>query len=240
MIRPTMALSKSQRTFSIPLDAQNTIDLCIAEDNISADNLGLITWISSFVLARQLHTFGLDLSGSEDIPILEIGAGTGLVGLTAAKLFSKKTILTDLPGIVPGLRTNVDINSHVLGDISQAVHCGSLDWITPQILTLESGTQLNSSNSKANIILAADTIYDEDHPELLANTILAWLAHTPTARVIFTYSLRVAYLDYIRDMWSRLEDAGLVAETEGQEQGDTKDWDDECLCEWVVWRWKDV
>lgn len=235
-----MTTTKFQRTFAIPLTSEANIDLCIAEDNISADNLGLITWISSFVLARQLHTFGLDLSESEDIPILEIGAGTGLVGLTAAKLFSKKTILTDLPGIVPGLRTNVDLNAQVLGEVSKFVHCGSLDWITPQVLTLESGEQLDASRSKATIILAADTIYDEDHPELLANTILTWLARTPTARVIFTYSLRVAYLDYIRDMWERLENAGLVAEQEGQEQGDTKEWDDECLCEWVVWRWKDV
>lgn len=235
-----MSLSKFQRTFEVPLTAEKNIDLCIAEDNISADNLGLITWISSFVLARQLHTFGLEFTENEDIPILEIGAGTGLVGLTAAKLFSKKTILTDLPGIVPGLRTNVDLNKQVLGDVSSVVHCGSLDWITPQMLTLESGTQLDASKTKANIILAADTIYDEDHPELLANTILTWLARTRTARVIFTYSLRVAYLDYIRDMWERLESAGLVAEQEGQEQGDTKEWDDECLCEWVVWRWKDV
>ncbi|KAK5943616.1 hypothetical protein PMZ80_004624 [Knufia obscura] len=236
-----IAVFVPRRTFKVPATASAFIDVNIAEPDLCADNLTLTTWTSSFVLANQLHKFNVKFGDDEHIPILELGAGTALVGLTAATLWRKKTILTDLPGIVPGLRTNVDLNPAATEAASGEIQCGALDWRKPDILELENGDQLVASKGvKASIIFAADTIYDEEHPELLSNAILTWLARTQNARAILTYALRVAYLDQVREIWTMLEEGGLEAESHGQEQANTKQWedDDERLCEWVIWRWK--
>jgi len=233
---PTGTVPK--QAFRIPLSKEDFIDVSIAEPDLRADNLNLTTWTSSFILASQLHKLNIIVDENGNIPILELGAGTGLVGLSAAVLWSREIVLTDLAGIVPGLRTNIDLNEKLLASASVRGQCGSLDWTSPEALTLETGKTLSVHSTKANIILAADTIYDEEHPQLLSRTILTWLAQTPNARAILTYPLRVCYLDHIREIWTLLEEGGLVAEGDGQEQADTKNWDDECLCEWVVWKWK--
>lgn len=242
-----MSANVPKQTFKVPVSPEKNIDVVIAEANVSAENLALKTWTSSFVLASQLHKFNVCFDQNDDIPILEVGAGTGLVGLTAALLWQKHAILTDLPGILPGIRMNVDLNLASLKNASTDAECGSLDWKEAETLYLENGEAYHTSrengddkSKKATVILAADCIYDEDHPEQLSNAILTWLARTENARVILCYGLRVCYLDHIREIWSIFEEAGLVAETEGQERADTEDWDDECLCEWVVWKWKEV
>lgn len=235
------AASVPARTFRVPGWRLSFIDVSIAEPDLRADNLNLTTWTSSFILANQLHKFNLTFEHNEHIPILELGAGTALVGLAAATLWRRKTILTDLPGIVPGLRTNVDLNPAAVRAASGDVLCGSLDWRTPDVLMLETGDQLwASKGTKASIIFAADTIYDEEHPKLLSKAILTWLVRASNARAILTYALRVAYLDQVREIWTLLEQGGLEAESHGQEQADIKEWDDddEQLCEWVVWKWK--
>ena len=79
------------------------------------------------------------------------------------------------------------------------------------------------------VILAADVVYSEEHPELLSKTILRWLAAGPASRAVIAYPLRVAYLGQIRELWELLEAGGLEAIEEGREQASTKDWDDECL-----------
>ena len=234
-----MVKSLQNRAFIVPLSGTCNTEVIIAEPDLRADNLNLTTWTSSFVLARQLHQLGVNINDNASIPILELGAGTGLVGLTAATIWKSGLVLTDLPGIVPGLRTNVELNPTAVLATSDKVRCGTLDWKTPDILVLDTNVQLRASEgSKASVILAADTIYDEDHPELLSKAILTWLDRTSDARAILCYPLRVAYLDAIREIWAILDEAGLEADRHGQEQAEEEDWDDECLCEWVVWKWK--
>lgn len=242
-----MSKEVPKRTFNVSLSPTNTTEIAIAEPDVSADNLALITWNSSFILANQLHKLDVQFEENNDIPILEIGAGTGLVGLAAAVLWRKQAILTDLPGIVPALGANVDLNATALKEAGTNVQCGTLDWHDANTLQLADGTTYhadstssNRTQKKASVILAADTIYDEDHPELLRNVILTWLAKNKSARLVICYAMRVAYLDHIREIWRMLEEDGLESVGEGQVRADSDDWDDECLCEWVVWRWKEV
>ncbi|KKY13647.1 putative rapid response to glucose protein 1 [Phaeomoniella chlamydospora] len=229
-----MADRSLERKFSIPLDNDNSIDLRIGEPALRAEGLSFSTWTSSFVLASLLHKLDVDLSNPTEIPVLELGAGTGLVGLTAAILWRTSAVLTDLSPFVPGLANNIALNAALISAPSH-VDCGSLDWAQPGSLTFQDGKTIAA---KSNVILAADTIYSEEHPALLSNAILQWLAPDQKSRVILTYPLRVAYLDQLRELWQLLEDGGLEAISEGKEQASTDVWDDECLCEWSVWRWK--
>ncbi|KIX02236.1 uncharacterized protein Z518_08175 [Rhinocladiella mackenziei CBS 650.93] len=224
------------RSFSIPSGDNKFIEVKIAEPALRAQGLSLQTWTSSFVLASLLHKLNVEISLTKAIPVLELGAGTGLVGLMAAALWRVPVILTDLQGIVPGLAGNITLNAAIVN--ATLVQCGTLDWGDPESLTLQTGTSYLADQDKASVIVAADTVYSEEHPELLSKTILSWLAQGPESRVIVTYPMRVAYLDQIRELWSLLEAGGMEAIDEGRERANIDDWDDECLCEWSVWRWR--
>lgn len=214
------------------------------------------------------------------IPLLELGAGTALAGLSAAGIFSTHAVLTDLPALVPGLRHNIALNAELLRECGAKVECGALDWRNPSILLLnthdendeggddkdqeekEKKTQVENSDqnqksaptstgqakfyssqhTKALTIVAADTVYDADHPALLARAIAAWLSPHRDARVVLTIALRVAYLEYISELWQLMEGLGLEVEGSGQERAEEGLWedDDERLCEWSVWRWRET
>ena len=223
------------RSFTIPLGWGEFVELKISEPALRAQGLSLQTWTSSFVLAGLLHKIDVDPLASSAFTILEFGAGTGLVGLAAATLWRTPVVLTDLPPIVPGLVANVEFNKKAVKGL---VQCGSLDWVAPDSLLLHNGQCYSADTDKVQMILAADTVYSEEHPEILSKAILRWLAPGSLSRVIITYPMRVAYLDQIRELWTLLNIGGLEAIAEGQEQACVDDWDDECLCEWSVWRWK--
>lgn len=232
----------ANRKFTVPVNnADQTIEVLISEPHIRADNLILETWCSSFIMASVLHRLDIKLPSTstptKSVPILELGAGTGLVGMTAASVWHAPVVLTDLAPIVPGLAANIALNQDLLTAHGSSATCGTLDWTQPLELVLENGDR-KPSTYKADVILAADTVYSEEHPDLLSKVVLEWLAPHEDARFIITYAMRVAYLDEIRAVWERLEAGGLEAIQEGQERASGKDWDDECLCEWVVWRWK--
>lgn len=243
-----MSITTNSRTsFTIPLSDTKSTEVLITEPALRAEGLSLTTWTSAYIMACLMHKLSLpDLkkdSNADDknIPVLELGAGTGLVGMTAAQLYRSDVILTDLEPIVSGLRSNIDLNLSALKSVSADVRCGSLDWNSPQTLTLENNEKtLSARETKAKLILAADTVYSEEHPVLLSQSVLAWLAPGPESRAVITYAMRVAYLDQIRELWELLEAGGLVAEAEGREEARADEWDDECLIEWTVWKWNDT
>jgi predicted nicotinamide N-methyase len=235
------------RSFAIAADAAGRqINIYISEKaGVKADNLSLATWGSSFILSNILYRYTdhllEDSHDAHTIPILELGAGTGLVGLSAALIWKRPVILTDLAPILPGLAANLDANKEQLAAAGVNPSYGTLDWISPNKLSVvrpgHADKVLDASTSKAQVIMAADTCYSDEHPELMTQTILAWLKPGPTARVFITYAQRVAYLDAIRELWERLETAGLECFDYGVEQGE-EHWDESAPFEWTVWRWK--
>ena len=239
--------------YSVILDSHgNNVQVDINVPKLRAENLHFQTWGSARVLAGQLHTINLHAEtfdrreGEPGIDILELGAGTGLAGLAAAALWQKQAILTDLAPFIPGLAQNIDVNQEILALRGAKVLSGALDWNSPSDLPIfsydssEISKTLSSNTDKASVVIAADTLYSEDHPRMLANAIFAWLRPGPASRVIVCYPLRVAYLDIIRDLWRILEEGGLEAVLEGREEIMDEVWDDERLHEWCVFRWKEM
>lgn len=232
-------------SFDIKADsAGNTVKVHISEpDGVSSENLSLSTWGASFILANHLHKISLPSpkSSGRQLRTLELGAGTALVGLSAAVVWKADVTLTDLPAIVPGLEANISLNSAVIQQNGCQVQAGSLDWTSPNRIVTSKGNDISAEaeSNKFQLILAADTIYDEDHPELLTNTIVTWLAHSPDSRAVMCYPLRMAYINHIRDFWERMEAAGLECCEEGKEIGE-EEWNEVANTpyEWCVWQWK--
>ncbi|KAF2163244.1 hypothetical protein M409DRAFT_68550 [Zasmidium cellare ATCC 36951] len=256
-------MGPSLRSFQIQKDAQgNEIQVHISETpGLKAENLGLATWGSSYILANQLyrwkedalkanertittqnHPNGNGAGEAERIPVLELGAGTSLVGISAAAVWGLPVIVTDLEPLMAGLEQNIAVNRELLQQVGAEVRCGTLDWTHPSRLQLHNFTSLiDTSRAKASILLAADTVYAEDHPTLLRDAIRTCLARTPEARVVLCYVLRHSYIEIIRELWGVLEgEVGLVCVEEGRVDAEPERWDDVAPFEWCVWRWRDL
>ncbi|KAK1315376.1 hypothetical protein QJS10_CPA06g01128 [Acorus calamus] len=116
-------------------------------------------WESSLYLSEWLTTqTHLTLVGKT---IVELGAGTGFPGLTAAMIGSNRVILTDVEPLLPGLRKNVESNG--LGD---RVEVRELVW------GLEGNDCVEGLiEGEIDLVLMSDIFYDQTAMPMLAETL---------------------------------------------------------------------
>lgn len=117
----------------------------VREPPMTGDNLGLKTWGTAFVVAKKLEYIGKTYLGhllesrvaydekittqSLDTQILELGSGTGLVGIAAAAIWGVDVTLTDLPEIQDNLQYNIHQNLRLVSERFSAHMSGDiLDW----------------------------------------------------------------------------------------------------------------
>ncbi|EEP78046.1 conserved hypothetical protein [Uncinocarpus reesii 1704] len=240
------ALPSISRVFKIPMTDSTDFPVTLHEPSLTSDNLGMKTWVSSYLLARRLGKFLLPplellLSTYNDVrPLqaLELGAGTGLVGIAFASLWGSAASvhLTDLPEIVPNLAHNVSLNHELLLKTGSAVTTGVLDWSIQ-------GQAEPENREKYDIILAADPLYSPDHPRWLVQTIQRWLRPGRESRVVLEMPLRDAYLSQVNELKKRMRRIGLMILADGEETGHD-DWESkdgsplEVRCWWSVWTWE--
>lgn len=243
------AMPAMSRSFRVPT-AERDVQITIHEPTLTADNLGLKTWASSYMLAKRLHTVPTPSELTPDFPVLELGSGTGLVGIAAAAVWGASVTLTDLPEIVPNLSRNIDANQATIQAGGGSTSAAVLDWSMPDEIspfTLGSSPfDANSSSAGFPIILAADSLYSPEHPRLFVQTIKRWLRQSADARVIVELPLREAYSPEIEDFKERMQDIGLHVLDRGEEVGyDDWGWNNsgrsgqqEVNCWWSIWGWQ--
>ena len=245
------AMGDLDRTFTIPT-RNGSFELSIHEPALTGDDLGLKTWAASYLLAKRLHTLECTRSTEDGrLRVLELGSGTGLVGLAMAGL-GAHVVLTDLPSIHSNLARNVEANRAVLERRGGSARTGVLDWTTPQSCTLfpESTSSAEGDGDelteKFRLILAADSLYSPSHPRMLVDTIAAWLSEDVEAKVVVEFPYRDAYLPEIADFRARMANCGLQMMGEGEEKGyddwggSSEDGDDLVTCWWSCWKRKVV
>ncbi|XP_063860985.1 protein N-lysine methyltransferase METTL21D-like isoform X1 [Scylla paramamosain] len=140
-------------------------------------DVGCVVWDAAIVLAKYLEVREKGkrklLKGSS---VVELGAGTGCVGLAAALLGASHVTLTDLPELLPLLKINCAQNTpniHGVAEVQQ------LTWgNTHQIQAIE----------VPDVILLADCIYYGESLEPLVSTVRSLSSSTTT--VIMSYELR--------------------------------------------------
>jgi len=250
------------RTFSIPTmkgdherssnRSSSLLAVCISlhEPPLVSDALGLKTWGASYLLAKRLPLLvpsiaPIDPCCAPSLQGLELGSGTGLVGLAAAALFGWRLHLTDLPEVVPNLARNIAANRHLFRAPSEpteekedddAVLARVLDWERPL-----SDPYWRQWAGKFDVVLASDLLYSPQHPRLVVDCISLFLRKPANqqqqqqqnegkmacggdggGRLIVECPLRPSHLDQVSDFEERLAAAGLVREMMGEEVG----WDD--------------
>jgi len=232
------AMASLTRTLDVPLSTSFSVPIVLHEPALTEDNLGLKTWSSSYVLAQLLSELSPSLPIARAPLILELGAGTGLVGLAAACTWSASVVLTDLPEIEANLAGNITLNTGVLLEHAGTASSGVLDWASPYDLRLRSGDVLDPELTQAGIILAADSIYSPQHVSLLTNTIGVWLERTSDAAVLLAHPQREGYEDHFVDLRRAMGSLGLRVTEEGL-RTTRDDWEKEVKVVWMVWKWSE-
>lgn len=154
----------------------------LKEPSLTNDNLGFKTWGSSLILSQRLLLRSNYLHGT----VLELGSGTGLVGMICA-LLGFKTYLTDLPEIVPNLLENIKIN-RIQATVSE------LDWCNPNSF-MEKFGDLNFET-----IVVSDPIYSSNHPQWVVNMINQFIKSN--GKVLIQIPLRPKFEAERADLWS--------------------------------------
>ncbi|GMM54800.1 S-adenosylmethionine-dependent methyltransferase [Maudiozyma humilis] len=151
------------------------------EPSLTADNLGWKTWGASLILSEVLVENFTNIASfkkkenGEPLKVLELGAGTGLVGISWACKWKElngtdkndiEMYITDLPEIVDNLKKNTTANG-----IDSFVTADVLDWTKADDFVQKYSVE----DQSFDIILVADPIYSPNHPEWVVNMISKFL-----------------------------------------------------------------
>jgi len=147
------------------------------EDAVRAggdDETGRVVWPSAHSLSAHLCAHPELVRGRR---VVDLGAGTGLVGLVAAALGASQVVLSDLPTALPLLRRNALQNIAACGD---NVHVEALRW----------GDPVGPVFERCDVVIGCEIIYqhDEDTCRALVDT-MKQLAG-PTGVCLFAYEFR--------------------------------------------------
>lgn len=218
-----------QGTESLADQEVEAVDIEIHEPTITADSLGLKTWTCSFLISRILHTIIPDVLPTfkkQPIRVLELGSGTGLVGISMAKLFSVQCTLTDyLPEIIDNLKHNITINR-----VTDMAEEELLDWTSPET----SSVMTAHDGGKFDIVIATDFLYAQSHSGLVP---LNFNLFTSSAGyVLAAYPIRSSNADMI-DAFKQNMMAGWKEVSCGDESG-YDDWEgqDPVCCHWHLYQ----
>lgn len=189
----------------------------IYEPSLTADNLGWKTWGSSFILSQKLINIVAHFQPTKMERALELGSGTGLAGMSWLikwiEIHGNSNIemfFTDLKDIVPNLAKNVEING-----LSDNSIVDTLDWTHPHSFTNK------YSGEKFDVIIVSDPIYSPNHPKLVVDVISSLLS--PSGVCHLEIPLREKYAEERNSLWILLEQSGLKATNQENDQG-VDDW----------------
>ncbi|XP_052595639.1 protein N-lysine methyltransferase METTL21D isoform X1 [Peromyscus californicus insignis] len=121
--------------------------------------VGCVVWDAAIVLSKYLETPAFSGGGAHALSrrsVLELGSGTGAVGLMAATL-GADVVVTDLEELQDLLKMNISMNKHL---VTGSVQAKVLKW----------GEELEDVTSP-DYILMADCIYYEESLEPLLKTL---------------------------------------------------------------------
>jgi predicted nicotinamide N-methyase len=95
--------------------------------------------------------------------ILELGSGTGIVGIVAAATLGTNVTLTDLPHVVPNLKFNAEANADVVVSNGGAVTFAPLRWGHDADVDLIEG--------EFDVVIASDVVYHDHRYDPLIETL---------------------------------------------------------------------
>ncbi|KAK7262857.1 hypothetical protein RJT34_30438 [Clitoria ternatea] len=138
---------------------------------LPTEGLSFQLWPAATTLVSLLDRLRVDPPNSplftvlSDGPlrILELGSGTGIVGIVAAATLGANVTVTDLPHVVPNLRFNAEANRNVVGSSGGAVTVAPLRW--------GHADDVEAIGRDFDVIMASDVVYHDHLYEPLLETL---------------------------------------------------------------------
>jgi len=178
------------------LELAQGVSVVLDEPGMTEDLLGQLTWGSSLVLARRLVREPALVANKT---VLELGAGTGLVGIAAKQVGAQVVHVTDLPEIVPNLARNVEANGGQCAAYA-------LDWAAPV---------LPPDHPVFDVCLISDPVYSREHPAMLLRAVEVVDAHS----VLLQLPLRRGFEQEREHIWTGLPRLGYTQIEAEEEAG---------------------
>ena len=208
------------RQFEFETTSQGAGRVLLSIHERPGEQIGSITWGGATVLSDYLISEGaasLLLSPLERaagparaLRCLELGAGTGLVGLLASAALGAAVVSTDTADLLPLLRANQDANRAALG--VGTVACSELAWgsdaksetaVTAALAALAAADGGSSVGSEENsgggvdVLLAADVVYSVSTAHLLLSTLADLWRVSPAAPLLLSYRRRDVQAEHL-------------------------------------------
>lgn len=249
------AMPEMTRTWVIPGSKNHPeLKFHVREPPLTGDNLGLKTWGTAFAISKKLEEFGTkyfshlidvtkdyfttEIGSNLTMPkmrVLELGSGTGLVGIAVAAIWRVAVVLTDLPEIHENLSYNVHQNSATINEMGGSATCTVLDWKRPEMAFADFGSH------QFEAVIAADPLYDDEHPDLVADMIKKYLRHNRNSRALVAVPLRDnGTKALVRNLIQSMKLNGFQLTNQGEElfKDDWADANEEgVICWWSIWSW---
>lgn len=145
---------------------------------LQVGDVGCVVWDAALVLAYYIQTSQANAEFISNRSILELGSGTGIVGMVSAACGAKHVVLTDLPELIPLLNHNIEANQNWLckkipnnlGTQCSVVAC-PYKWGENDVTKLPRKNLLDENSHNFSSILVADCVYYEEAVKPLASTI---------------------------------------------------------------------
>lgn len=151
------------------------LDKLLEISQIEEGDTGVVVWDAALVLAKYLELRKEDICGKK---IIELGSGTGVVGLAAATL-GADVIVSDLEDNLQLMKQNISSNQEIIsGDIKAEVLVWG-DHLKIKKLT---------ASEDFDFVLAADCVYYEQALDDLVDTIRQLC--TVNTQVLISYEER--------------------------------------------------
>lgn len=168
--------------------------------------------------------------------------------MAAAAIWGTDVVLTDLEEIQENLLFNVNKNQATVEALRGRISSATLDWTKPDDTLpslhhrhFEVWISLLSRISLTNhqIVIAADPMYDDEHPGLIAQMVTKFLKRDTASRALVAVPLRDDHTQLMAAAFSdSMRNSGFSVVYQGLETF-KDDWKstDEVQVQWNIWRW---
>ncbi|KAI8925281.1 hypothetical protein BC831DRAFT_461746 [Entophlyctis helioformis] len=212
---------------------QNTGTFELIETTYTEAEIGFQTWGGGVMLAKMIDQMVIDVT---DHNVLELGCGTGLTGLVAARAGSRLTVLTDYhPTVLNNVQRNVEANN-----LERTARVVRLDWLwslprsdreaqdglfthggdaaheTPEMqrqYALDDEYEdpiLTSTDFR--LVIAADCIFDMMHSELVPKVAKKYISRHPSARFHVLLPHRTKFREELKTFEANMPLEGWILE----------------------------
>ena len=184
---------RTKTTSAIPMKPIEVMRDGVALRLFVSDEAGVggMVWEAAGALADWLTP------RAKDLRLLELGSGTGMLGLSAALSGARHVTLTDRFDVLPLLKASVEANAAILQNVA--------------VLELSWGEQLSKDTPTFDMIVASEVIYNGNLYDRLQSTIVALLREkNQNASVVMAFERRSSEDRWLEMMKAAFEHVSLT------------------------------